>query len=769
MITAYGITDPITPECGAWGQGAVESPIGWLALMCWLSQYVEMNSSQPYTITVKGEKTKFTKTIYADDGTYFQTHRKGIQKIMVAIDEFSAAVGIIVKPTKSYTYSTKEMQPITSITWEGKEKYQLGKETITKLTQLQETDFFRHLGNIQNAEGTYISKPIQMYDKSESDSLYKKIKNDVKALGSRAITLGGTVQMLHTVLYRRIIYPLTFAAVTEKQVTELQQMITKLIRRKAKLSKRVPSELLFTHENMGGLGLDTVETIVNLEKLFVVKQCLYTESTLKALMLEAIIRMEKYMKHTNCLTATDSTQALIEPQGNWLYGMKKWMEKVGIKIHNTTEDRPMTGVMNWCTRKTSKQRVWQWARKNKVEQIADILDADLEIRTWMFNKDEKDVEDIMREAIGTWKSKGSPHVGDIGSLRQGCWVKNKDQIAKIQRITADKIKVKIKLGRLGLSKMIDTWHEGDCIEIKSRRKTQACGERKVKDPDNIKEDKEEESILEPTTNIAGGLINLMVTSPTVLTDLYNIATNPDVTIVIGSDGSVRNSIQMGTFVWTVAIKENGIFQPIGLECRGKEYVYGLEIHENHSYRMESLALLSGLTYFHQELKWKGKLEWYTDAKSVKDTYEGTIEYTFSKWNKQRDKDVWEAITQLKPIWKDRINLIHVESHMDTKLKKRNIERELSQPELLNIMADKIADAAYTTDMPWLNKKSMALARSTTISMFDNMITGNWRTEIKEQIIEKTKQSTETPISLGSENGRNRVEIYAEKLEETYPQ
>ena len=113
--------------------------------------------------------------------TYFQTHRKGTQKIMTSIDEFSAAVGIIVKPSKSYTYSTKAICPITSITWEGKEKYQLGKEIITKLTQLKETDFFRHLGNIQNAAGTYISKPIKMYDESESDSLHKKIKNDVKA------------------------------------------------------------------------------------------------------------------------------------------------------------------------------------------------------------------------------------------------------------------------------------------------------------------------------------------------------------------------------------------------------------------------------------------------------------------------------------------------------------------------------------------------------------------------------------------------------------
>ena len=139
VITAYyGITDPITPDCGAWRQGAVEPPIGWLALMCWLSQYVETNSTQPYTITVKGEETQFTKVTYADDGTYFQTHRKRTQKVMMSIDEFSAAVGIIVKPTKSYTYSTSIIRPITSITWKGKEINQLEKKTVIKLTQLKD-------------------------------------------------------------------------------------------------------------------------------------------------------------------------------------------------------------------------------------------------------------------------------------------------------------------------------------------------------------------------------------------------------------------------------------------------------------------------------------------------------------------------------------------------------------------------------------------------------------------------------------------------------
>ena len=48
-------------------------------------------------------------------------------------------------------------------------------------------------------------------------------------------------------------------------------------------------------------------------------------------MLEAIMRMENYIKHTNCMTATDSTHAPIEPQGNWLYGMKKMDGKRGNK------------------------------------------------------------------------------------------------------------------------------------------------------------------------------------------------------------------------------------------------------------------------------------------------------------------------------------------------------------------------------------------------------------------------------------------------------
>ena len=61
ILTAYGYTEPISPECGAWGQEAVESPIGWLAFMCWMSAYVEHESTDPYEYTTNNETLKVTK------------------------------------------------------------------------------------------------------------------------------------------------------------------------------------------------------------------------------------------------------------------------------------------------------------------------------------------------------------------------------------------------------------------------------------------------------------------------------------------------------------------------------------------------------------------------------------------------------------------------------------------------------------------------------------------------------------------------------------
>ena len=103
VLTAYGLTDEFTPECEAWGQGAVESPMGWLA---YPSPYIYNN------------KRKFNKVIYADDGTYFQSHITGGQESLNSVGTFATATGEGVKPTKSYVYTNCKGPPLSITTYE---------------------------------------------------------------------------------------------------------------------------------------------------------------------------------------------------------------------------------------------------------------------------------------------------------------------------------------------------------------------------------------------------------------------------------------------------------------------------------------------------------------------------------------------------------------------------------------------------------------------------------------------------------------------------
>ena len=47
--TAYGLTEPISPIAGAFGQGAEESPFGFVAFMSWLTDYLDTLEHDPYT------------------------------------------------------------------------------------------------------------------------------------------------------------------------------------------------------------------------------------------------------------------------------------------------------------------------------------------------------------------------------------------------------------------------------------------------------------------------------------------------------------------------------------------------------------------------------------------------------------------------------------------------------------------------------------------------------------------------------------------------
>ena len=48
VLTAYGYTGTCVIRCGAWGQGAEESPYGWTALMSWMGAHVNRKMTAGY-------------------------------------------------------------------------------------------------------------------------------------------------------------------------------------------------------------------------------------------------------------------------------------------------------------------------------------------------------------------------------------------------------------------------------------------------------------------------------------------------------------------------------------------------------------------------------------------------------------------------------------------------------------------------------------------------------------------------------------------------
>ena len=226
------------------------------------------------------------------------------------------------------------------------------------------------------------------------------------------------------------------------------------------------------------------------------------------------------------------------------------------------------------------------------------------------------------------------------------------------------------------------------------------------------------------------------------------------TAYIASDGSVLDRKYMGTFAWILLEHDSqNNLQQMGIEGCGKEAAYGLDTTEILSYRMEALALLSGLSYLRIDLKWKGKIHWFTDSKAVIDTYKKYAKYNskpnHTNWIAQRDKDVWEMLLIEQEKWRGRLTLQHVESHVDRKKDEHGNYRIPNATQKMNIAADKIAERTYKDDIPWLNKNKLT-TRTAQIYMHKHKVTGHWRRQIEEQLrIDRTKiRAKNNPIYWG---------------------
>ena len=190
-------------------------------------------------------KLTITKVIFADDGTYLSHTRSGAQRVLTAVAYFSTATGIKKKPPKSYTYSNRPGKPLYITTYEQSDtNFKLRGKQVTELVELQEEDYFRHLGNIQNAQGSTPVKPAQMYDGSTQENIFSKVSKSMSSLATRNITIGGCMQVLQAVVVRQILYPTIFGNMNAAMINTMQNKIQAVIKNKLRYHKHMKNEVL---------------------------------------------------------------------------------------------------------------------------------------------------------------------------------------------------------------------------------------------------------------------------------------------------------------------------------------------------------------------------------------------------------------------------------------------------------------------------------------------------------------------------------------------
>ena len=714
VLTAYGYTDPISPECGAWGQGAVESPIGWLAFMCWMSAYVNKKSTKPYTYNTRHQTIDITKVIYADDGTYFQQTRQAAQNVLNAVTNFSTATGIIVKPQKSYAYSTcAPTQPLVIDTYTGYSKNtgELTGKVRTEIKELKDTDFYKHLGNIQNALGDNPIKPTELYDGTYTENIYGKINRELKALKSRNITAGGTLQAIKTVIYRQILYPMTYASTSNAALGNFKRIIDNTMRHKFKMPSHLHTDTLYMHEDAGGIGQDEIEDLVNVERLILLVNCLNQRGEMNTLMQGAIEGLQDYANiSTNPLT-TNITHYVDIPKGMWIFQLKQWMEKHDIQIQEDARDikEPSPRIMDKCTRKTQQGEIWRWAKQHKLKYLKDLVYPDGTVREHLFYTTPT-IRSSIIEQTSKWRvtNRYATNI-QSGKLTPGRWIVTGDgKIGEIQERddrTRDHTQIKVELYKLENKREPTrryyvkagdtiTTDEATSTEVKMNMTTSGnLTVTEIKDIEkNKKNEQERPTPVELQTEAPGGLYCSKV-SMDALHELKWHAQYEHNVITGASDGSVRDYRHQGTWAWTIMTTDPP--EPWPIQGRGREYITGTETQETHSYRMEALGLLSALTFIRQKLHWTGNVVWYMDSQSVIDTFSTCHQGNQTKWVKQRDKDVWRELAEEKRRWgKDKITIHHVEAHADEKHKK-GLRGPPTPIEKINIFVDRLADSVYT--------------------------------------------------------------------------
>ena len=78
-------------------------------------------------------------------------------------------------------------------------------------------------------------------------NVLEKTTSNMKALLSRNITMGGTIQVLKSVVIRQILYPTMFSNLNEVEIDKIQRKVQSTIRKKMRLPTYMRNNIMYMH------------------------------------------------------------------------------------------------------------------------------------------------------------------------------------------------------------------------------------------------------------------------------------------------------------------------------------------------------------------------------------------------------------------------------------------------------------------------------------------------------------------------------------------
>ena len=150
------------------------------------------------------------------------------------------------------------------------------------------------MNNIQNAKGDTPIKSTKMYDESTQDNILTKVTNNMNAANSRNITGAGLVQVLNAVIKNQILYPTTYANTTAEQIEQLEKKIRKTLRCKLKIPNHINNDILYAHEDIGGIGENKLVDTINVNILLLIMKSIRWKGEMFDIIMGALEREKDY-------------------------------------------------------------------------------------------------------------------------------------------------------------------------------------------------------------------------------------------------------------------------------------------------------------------------------------------------------------------------------------------------------------------------------------------------------------------------------------------